>query len=369
MRWTRKRPNHRPRSTHHVDESVFASAADALGFTLDDAQSRAARTLATGSRSVYVWGPVGRGKSWLTETYFAALPTDRKMRVHFHEFFRDLHVAIRKHDNDLGAALDDLLRGLECVCFDEFHVHDPADGRFLARLLPALLDRDVRVVLTSNYAPHSLLPNPLFHGDFVPTIELIERTMSVVRLDGPLDYRTLDHRTSSILTGFAAGWWVRPGDPEQVARLGLRPPDPGESTTLAPAGHPIHAKRAADGQLWIDFADLCEETTAPVDYLALARDFRHWVIDGVPDLRSTGREPAQRFANVVDVLYDRDVTPVFLAVSLTALAGTTGLTDTARLPVDIARVASRLGRLRRLEVESPGSGRGSAVAQAWISSP
>lgn len=330
----------RSRPPERVDVTVFDSAAEQLGFTLDATQRQAAYALVTADDGLYLWGPVGRGKSWLMATYFAALPTTRKMRVHFHEFFRDLHLAIRRHRNDLAAALDELLGGLEVVCFDEFHVHDPADGKFIARLLPALLERQIRIVLTSNYPPRSLLPNPLFHDDFVPTIELIEQSLTVVSVDGPLDYRTV----SGHEVGFAAGWWIDSASPEQLTQLGLCPPRPDEYRELSPAGHPVHVRRATDACLWIDFADLCERTTAPVDYLALARDFRRWVIADVPDLRTAGREPAQRFANVVDVLYDRDVTPVFL--SGTPLAA---LTDGAPLPVDIERIMSRLGQLRRLE--------------------
>lgn len=272
--------------------------------------------------------------------YFAALPTDRKGRIHFHEFFRDLHLAIRRHGNDLAAALEDLLGALDVVCFDEFHIHDPADGKFIARLLPALLDREIRVILTSNYQPQSLLPNPLFHDDFVPTIELIEQNLTIVCVNGPVDYRTISNHEA----GFAAGLWVSPGSPEQVHHLGLNPPNSDERTILAPAGHPVHVRRAADDWLWIEFPDLCGRTTAPIDYLALARDFQKWVISNVPDLDTAGREPAQRFVNVIDVLYDRDVTPVFLATTPLDV-----LTNGAQLPVDIERIKSRLGQLGRIE--------------------
>lgn len=334
MRWTRRvAPSSRPL---RVDVAVFDTAAEELGFTLDDAQRRAADALTAADRNLYLWGPVGRGKSWLMATYFAALPTERKLRIHFHEFFHDLHQAIRRRNSDLAAALDDLLGGLDVVCFDEFHVHDPADGIFISRLLPALLERDIRVILTSNYQPHSLLPNPLFHDGFVPTIELIEQSLTVLTVDGPVDYRSVSGHEA----GFAAGSWVSPGTPEQLECLGLHLPTPDEHRMLAPAGHPISVRRVEHGCLWIDFVDLCEKTTAPGDYLALAREFRRWVISGVPDLHAAGREPAQRFANVIDVLYDRDVTTVFLATTpLDALTGG------AQLPVDIERIKSRLGQL------------------------
>lgn len=333
MRWLRRTaPLRRPPT---VDATVFDTAAEQLGFTLDEFQRRAADALSSSTSNLYLWGPVGRGKSWLMATYFAALPPERKLRVHFHEFFRELHRAIRLH-RDLESALTQLLGDTEVVCFDEFHVHDPADGKFVSRMFPVLLEREIRVVTTSNYPPQSLLPNPLFHDDFVPTIALIERSMTILPIDGPVDYRTISHHDA----GFAAGRWISPSSPGQLAHLGIEFPTPKEHTTLTPAGHPIHALRAAHGTLWIDFHELCQTPTAPVDYLALANDFRRWVISGVPDLSAAGPEPAQRFSNAIDVLYDRDVTPIFLA-STTLSA----LTAAGPLPRDIERVTSRLGQL------------------------
>jgi cell division protein ZapE len=317
--------------------AVFDTAAEQLGFTLDQSQRRAVDALSSCTSNLYLWGPVGRGKSWLMATYFAALPPKRKLRVHFHEFFRDLHRSIRLH-GDLESALTSLLGDTDVVCFDEFHVHDPADGQFIGRMLPVLLAKGIRVIMTSNYSPQSLLPNPLFHDDFLPTIALIEQSLTIISVDGPVDYRTISRHD----TGFAAGHWVSPGSPDQVAHLGLATPTTTENTTLTPAGHPIHARRVAHGTLWIDFHELCQTPTAPIDYLALANDFPRWVISGVPDLSAAGPEPAQRFANVIDVLYDRDVTPIFLA-STTLSA----LTSAGPLPHDIERVTSRLGQLIR----------------------
>ncbi|MEE2059552.1 cell division protein ZapE [Rhodococcus artemisiae] len=327
MGWLRRTA--RTARPHGVGPEAFDSAAQKLGITLDAAQRQAALELATTEGGVYLWGPVGRGKSRLMSIYSDALPTHRKRRVHFHEFFRSLHPAIRRHRNNLAAALDELLDGADVVCFDEFHVHDPADGKFLSRLLPALLSHGVTVVLTSNYPPRSLMPNPLFHDGFVPTIELIEQHLTVVALDGPVDYRTV----SSHDTGFAAGSWIAPASAHPH-------PQSDEAVTIAPAGHPIRLRRGAGGALWIGFSDLCVDTTAPSDYLALAEEFGHWVISEIPDLRAAGREPSQRFANVVDVLYDRDITTTFIsAVPLSEF------TDGALLPHDIERVMSRLATL------------------------
>lgn len=190
-----------------VPRTVFDEAARSRGFVLDPAQHDAVEQLCHPERpNVYLWGPPGRGKSWLADVYFSAYPGRNKLRVHFHEFFRDLHVELRRHRFDLDAALDHLIGRAELVCFDEFHVHDPADGTFVARLFPALLGRRTRLVLTSNYPPRDLLPNPLFHDGFVPTIELVERCATVVALDGPRDHRLgSDHAK-----GFASGIWPSP---------------------------------------------------------------------------------------------------------------------------------------------------------------
>ena len=338
----RLRRRHTSVSSNPVPRIAFEEAARIRGFVLDPAQHDAIERLCDPDcRNVYLWGPPGRGKSWLADVYFAAFPGENKLRVHFHEFFRDLHAELRRCRFDLDAALDRLIGRTELVCFDEFHVHDPADGKFVARLLPDLLARRTRFVLTSNYAPHQLLPNPLFHDDFVPTIELVERSATVVALDGPLDHRLgSDHAW-----GFASGIWATSPSDRQLARLGLVRPTPAEHRVLSPAGHPLRARRVDEDCLWFDFRDLCGHTTAPADYLALAADHPSWVLDGIPDLTAAGPEPAQRFADLVDILYDRDVRVAFVSdIAVSEVAAPAG-----PVAYDIGRLRSRLTQLRALQ--------------------
>ena len=327
-----------------VPRGTFDEAARTSGFTLDARQRHAAAELESADgRWVYLWGPVGRGKSWLMDTYFAAIPTDRKRRVHFHEFFLALHSAITQHRYDLRKGLDALLGDVRLLCFDEFHVHDIGDAKFLERLLPALLDRGVTLVVTSNQPPEGLLPNPLFHDAFLPTIALIEQTMLVLTVDGAQDYRTVSGRHE---TGFASGVWATPADPEQLAPLGLTRPRSDESRRLRPTGHPIEALRADADGVWFTFADLCGATTAPADYLALARSYRNWVVSDVPTLHDAGRDASQRFVNLVDVLYDHDIRVIFLADE--------HFFDVYEIDcpaADIARVMSRLRQLRPAPVD------------------
>lgn len=334
MRWRRRVSS----PVLSVPAGAFDDAARAQGYAIDDAQRQAISQLRNATtRGVYLWGPVGRGKSWLMSTYFTALPTEHKRRMHFHEFFRELHAEIRRHRNDLDAALDAIVGDIRVLCFDEFHVHDIADAKFVERLLPALFARHVTLVVTSNYPPNRLLPNPLFHDTFLPTIELIEQSLNVVVVDGPRDYRAISGHSS----GFASGRWVAPGTAEELSALGLELPAPDERRTLTPCGHPITALRADARGLWLDFVHVCEHTTAPSDYLTLAAQFDHWILSGIPDLGIVGREPAQRFANLVDVLYDRDVPTVFVAAHpLESLAAA------ERFPLDIDRIRSRLGQLQ-----------------------
>lgn len=330
-----------------MSRQVFEDAARQASITIDTEQAAAIDVLIRhDGRGVYLWGDVGRGKSWLMDVYFAALATPRKRRIHFHEFLAELHVTISRCHGNLTAALQSLLGDADVVCFDEFHVHDPADGIFIGRLVTALFERNTFVVLTSNYPPPGLLPNPLFHDMFVPTIELIEQTLTVVPVNGDTDYRT---RSTDNTSGFTAGAWVSPGTAVQLAELNLRRPQADESQTLRPAGHPIRAARAQADCLWFNFDDLCRATTAPADYLALSHQYRHWVISEIELESGDAREAAARFANLIDVLYDRDVTVVFVAdhqweqVALRS----------RQLPVETQRITSRLSQVRRIDRTIP----------------
>lgn len=289
----------RPTASRHVFDAAF---------TLDDAQAAAADMLSTpGDRGVYLWGPVGRGKTWLLDSYFAAADTSAKKRVHFHSFFRDLHAAYFRHGFSIDAAIDDVLSTgsapAALLCFDEFHVHDIGDARLITRMLDALFARGVVLVVTSNYAPDELLPNPLFHPTFVPTIEKLKQCLDVVRVDGPVDYRAAGASGSR----FASGTWTV---------------------------EPVSGGRT--------FAELCCAARSTGDYLEMVQKAPQLTITDIPALASVDDFAAQRFANLVDVLYDRDVRTEFHSVvPLTEFAvGCTGL-DTDRLISRLSELGSR----------------------------
>lgn len=327
--------------------SIRQSAASE-GFALDASQVELVERLAVlGSgvlkrgvrrgrpRSLYVHGSAGRGKSWLADAFYAALPTSRKSRVHFHSFFDGLHRRVQEHRGEGDAverAIDDLTRGSRLLFFDELHVHDSGDARLLTRLLEHVFARDLPLLATSNYAPDELLPNPIWHHTFEPGIALIKTHMDTFALDGPTDYRAgnEDH-----FSGFAAGSW-RTKSPS-------RSPDVGGAVSLDVRGRSFHALAARSGELWITFDQICRQPTSTIEYLEWTRTFARWVITGIPAFGSIDAEAQQRFINLVDILVDSDTTVTFVADNPLAAF----LTDATRRP-DGFRMASRLHLLNHV---------------------
>lgn len=271
-------------------------------FELDDAQAAAVEVLTSHShRGVYMWGPVGRGKTWLLDRYYAGAASTAKKRTHFHTFFRELHASYFRHRFSMERTLDEVLGDIELLCFDEFHVHDIGDAMLIARLLDALIARKVALVVTSNYPPDGLLPNPLFHDRFTPTIRVLEGRMDVLRVDGPVDYRRTNNRHGD----FARGAW--------------------------------HVDSASEG---MSFAELCSTPRSATDYIAMLENAECLTISEIPPLRDVDAQSVQRFSNLVDILYDRGIRSVFHArVDLASFgAGCAGL--------DIDRTLSRLSELQ-----------------------
>ncbi|UAK34379.1 cell division protein ZapE [Nocardia asteroides] len=299
-------------------------------------------------RGVYLYGGPGRGKTMLMNRFFAEVASERKRRFHFHQFFARLHAAAHRYGS-IDAAVDDLLGDALLICFDEFHVHDIGDAMLIARLLGALFARRVALVVTSNYPPAALLPNPLFHDRFVPTIELILANMDVVAVDGGTDYRALASR--GCRTGFAAGRYVVAPGPRAARKT---PPDatvddrkrdaaqqdndPRLEIPLAAAS--LHAIAEGDDLLVVDFAALCGVPTSAADYVELAQRFLRWEIRDVPPLREVPPDWTMRFVNLVDVLYDTD-----RELTVVASAALGELVRDVREVPDISRLTSRLCEL------------------------
>ncbi|MFB7721109.1 cell division protein ZapE [Nocardia sp. NPDC056100] len=274
-------------------------------------------------RGLYLYGGPGRGKTMLMDRFFAAVPSERKRRFHFHSFFAQLNAGIHEHGG-IDAAAAALLGDARLICFDEFHVHDAGDARLVARLLDLLFARHITLVVTSNYPPQELMPNPLWHPMFVPTIDRILEHLDVLSVNGPQDYRRLGGRH----TGFAAGRYL-------VGEC------PATGRAEVPIAHRLmHARAAENGALTVDFAELCGIPVSAADFLELTRRFRTWTLCEVPPLDSVPPDWVMRLVNLVDVLYDADLElSVYARVPLADMGA-----DVARVP-DLYRTLSRLGEL------------------------
>jgi cell division protein ZapE len=294
-------------------------------------------------RGVYLWGGVGRGKSFLMDAFYAAVPLRRKTRVHFHAFMKGVHDELRKltHAVDpLDSVAGRIARRHRLVCFDEFHVSDVADAMILGRLLAALFERGVVFVMTSNYHPDDLYPNGLQRQHLLPTIALLKEWLDVIEIDGGTDYRLreLEHVSCYYVTPPGAA------DAELAGLFDRMRPGPDEDARLTVEARSLKAKRRAGGVVWFSFATLCESPRSQVDYLEIARRFAVVIVSDVPRLSADMGNAARRFTWLVDVLYDHRVK---LLLSATVPAAELYLEGPNSQ--DFARTVSRLIEMRTRE--------------------
>lgn len=356
--------------------SRIADRARIAGFTLTEAQSGAAEALerlldviggATPAaeehgRGVYLWGEVGRGKSWLMDAFLASVGHDRTWRVHYHDLFRHFHRAVYEgtpaaHTSDRTAvelALDELIGNRVVLCIDEFSVNDIADGMLSYRLFTELFSRGLYLVVTSNYQPEQLLPHPVYHEMYLPGIEQLSRELAVVEVGGSQDLRAVQPSAESAgrATGaeashastqaFRRGRHLSPeshGDLDAVLEAwGL---SEGAPTSISVGNYTLDAMAVSEDALRIDFTALCRTARATLDYLNLTDRYHRIVIDGVPQLSAEPEAVRRRWINLIDVLYDRAIEVVL--VSDHPLAE---ILDTVHANRDTARTNSRLRLLR-----------------------
>jgi cell division protein ZapE len=257
-------------------------------------------------RGIYMWGGVGRGKSFLMDSFYKIVPLTRKTRLHFHEFMREVH---RELEELKGQAdpLDELARRIakryRLICFDEFHVSDIADAMILYRLLDRLFNNGVQFVMTSNYDPDTLYPDGLHRDRLLPAIELIKSKLDVINVDAGVDYR---QRTLSQVEVYHAPLG-------QVASNALRDAYtrlaavPDESPLLRIEKRELKALRRADGVVWFDFATLCGGPRSQNDYLELASRFHAVILSDIPQMTPRMQSEARRFTWLIDVFYDHKV--------------------------------------------------------------
>jgi cell division protein ZapE len=294
-------------------------------------------------RGVYLWGSVGRGKSFLMDAFYAAVPLRRKARVHFHAFMKGVHDELRmltREEDPLATVAARIARRHRLICFDEFHVSDVADAMILGRLMTALFGRGTVFVLTSNYRPDDLYPNGLQRQKLLPTIALLKQWLDVIEVDGDTDYRLRELEQ-------AAAYYVTPpgaADARLAALFERMRPGPDEDPRLTVDSRLLKAKKRAGSLVWFDFATLCEGPRSQIDYLELARRFSVIIVSDVPRLSPDMSNAARRFTWLVDVFYDHRVK---LLVSAEVVAGE--VYREGPNSREFARTVSRLTEMRTRE--------------------
>ncbi len=293
-------------------------------------------------RGVYLWGSVGRGKSFLMDAFYRCVPLVRKRRVHFHHFMREIHRELdqlKGTEDPLAAAAERTARRYRLICFDEFHVSDIADALILGRFLEQVMDRGVQFVMTSNYHPDKLYPHGLQRERFLPAIALLKSRLDVVEVDNGTDYRRLKMEKLRV-------YHTGPGGEAEMERIFAELKDvEAESQPLDVEGRRIPYRRRAGGLVWFDFAALCGGPRSYADYVDLARRFHTVMLSGVPRMGPGNADAARRFTWLVDVFYDDHVKLVVAAEATPDELFTDGGKEKTAL-AEFQRTASRLTEMQ-----------------------
>ena len=301
-------------------------------------------------RGVYLWGGVGRGKTWLMDLFVDSLPTIPRRRSHFHRFMQGVHASLRSHRDEvdpLAAVAQDLAAECRLLCLDELFVSDIADAMLLGGLFTHLVDRGVTLVFTSNVPPSGLYRDGLQRQRFLPAIALLERHCEAVCVDGGSDYRLRQLTRAPI--------WLQGGsavaDAEMAEIFEDLADGPGQAGgTLGVEGRGIPVRRHCDNVAWFDFAALCEGPRSQEDYVSLAREYQSVLLSGVPVFEGSDHDnAARRFIALVDEFYDRRVNLV-----VSAAAAPSQLYRGSRLAFEFERTASRLVEMQSEEYLASG---------------
>lgn len=264
-------------------------------------------------RGVYLWGGVGRGKTWLMDLFYTSLPFRKKQRVHFHRFMQYVHDELRRQRNradPLDLVAQQIALKIRVLCFDEFYVSDIADAMLLGKLLHALFDRGVTLVATSNCAPDELYKDGLQRLRFMPAIKSIKENTLVLNVDAGVDYRL--RQLSQAHTWFDS----QPAGQQAMQQLfmQLAQGNSKADTTLLLNHRKLKVKQLANGVAWFEFRELCDGPRGQADYIELARCYHSIFISGMPQLSVATENQARRFISMIDEFYDRGV-KLFIAAT------------------------------------------------------
>jgi cell division protein ZapE len=295
-------------------------------------------------QGLYMWGGVGRGKTWLMDMFFHSLPGDRKLRLHFHRFMLRVHeelTELQGQENPLEIIADGFKAQTDVLCFDEFFVSDITDAMLLATLLQALFARGITLVATSNIPPNDLYRNGLQRARFLPAIDLINEFCDVMNVDAGIDYR--------LRTLTQAHLYLTPLDEQTrltMDRMFVKlAGKQGEAAPVLQINHrPLQAINAVDGVLAVDFHTLCEEARSQLDYIALSRLYHSVILYNVRVMGPLKENTARRFLALVDEFYERHVKLV-----IAAEASMFDIYQGERLKFEYQRCLSRLQEMQSEE--------------------
>ncbi len=297
-------------------------------------------------KGLYLWGGVGRGKTYLMDIFFESLPFQQKMRTHFHRFMKRVHAelkTLKNQTNPLDIVADRLAKEARVLCFDEFFVSDITDAMILANLLDGLFKRDVVLITTSNIPPKDLYKDGLQRARFLPAIDLLERYTQVKNVDGGVDYRLRALKQAQL--------FYSPNN--DAAKSGLHNffkglvPDPNavsKSDAIEIEGRNIPIVREADDVVWFDFYALCDGPRSQSDYIEIAREYHAVIVENVPLFKGQNDDQARRFIYMVDEFYDRHVKLI-----MSAEAPIHELYQEGRLGFEFERTISRVQEMQSEE--------------------
>ncbi|MBI5429225.1 MAG: cell division protein ZapE [Nitrosomonadales bacterium] len=296
-------------------------------------------------RGLYLWGGVGRGKTFLMDVFYACLPYRRKRRIHFHNFMAEVHHEMKLlagKPDALVALADKIALSTRLLCLDEFHIDDIADAMILGRLVEAMLARGVVLITTSNYPPDGLYPNGLQRRSFLPAIDLLKRELKVLNVDGGSDYRMrAATREPLFLVADDAGGRAANEARMEALFAKIAAGTQRDDRHMEVGGRTIPVKGIARSVVWFDFGELCGGAHAHDDYLEIAHRFPTVFLSRIPRMSAEHSAEARRFTWLIDVLYDNNV-----RLAATAAAAPDRLYTDGPMAGEFSRTASRLTEMQ-----------------------
>ena len=288
-------------------------------------------------KGVYMWGGVGRGKTWLMDQFYDSVPFRRKTRMHFHHFMQHVHKELNKlsgQRNPLDLVADQIYKDAVVICFDEFFVSNVTDAMILSDLFQKLFARGVTLIATSNIAPDGLYKNGIHRDRFIPTIELVKINCVILNVDAGVDYRLRVLKQAQLfkspLTHEHKLWMAQRFSALTQTQVQSQEPIIINSRTVETISH-------TEDVLWCEYSELCLKPRSPADFIEIANVYNTVLVSNVPHLNDVLSEGTRRFIYLVDEFYDRGVKLI-----LTSEDSIIDLYNGEKLAFEIERTRSRL---------------------------